>query len=272
LPSRIYDVRQLRVMISPDDRLSASDDVQGAARREHTAVEVFPVCRWRANVKVIRGLFHCVTFVVITVIHTSTMAAASAKAASEDARSHASGPLGAASYFQRQPQKLQLGLGVRGRINCPAEPDPPTTLIVWMKDGAGVIDTGEGGDEPPTGASESEQTPRASRWGETLSRPASAVDRGVKLAVPTTMTMSTTTAQKHQRDARLKTDEATGSLIVDPVTKADSGIYRCMAYSPLDNSRTTYQITVIVRGNALVAETRRSISCNCIFVRPPLAL
>jgi hypothetical protein len=232
---------------------TSSDDVTDADRHDDVTVEAPTTCRWRADVRLIRRLFRCATFVVITVIHAATtMAAASADAPpSEGARLRSSGATLVTGYFQRQSQKLQLGVGVRGRINCPAEPDPPTTLIVWMKDGAGVIDTGDdgggGGGGSLAAPTKIERTPPGSRWGETLNRPSASVKATVPTAASATMT--TSAPLKQQRDARLTIDEVTGALIVDPVTAADSGTYRCMAYSPLDNSRTTYQITVNVKGN-----------------------
>lgn len=139
-------------------------------------------------------------------------------------------------FFHRQPQRIQLGLGVRGRIECPAEPDPPTTLIVWSRDGFGVLDT-------------SESSPDARS-----SRPRTFMDVAGRYTTTAAAAVSSTTETPVVvTDRRLTSDPLTGALIIDPVSRADDGIYRCTAYTPRDDSRTTYQIRVVVRGTSAVA-------------------
>jgi len=182
----------------------------------------------------VHQLFRCMLLLIYALVHplmsTTTVAATSRDGSVLNSPSAVAVAPG---FFQHHALRLQLGLGVRGRIECPAEPDPPTTLIVWMKDGSGVIDTE---DDASPAARSHPSTERLTTTGD---------NRGGKVAATTV----TTVVSEQHRDGRLTTDEATGALIVDPVTRSDEGTYRCTAYSPLDNSRTSYPIRVIVKGN-----------------------
>jgi hypothetical protein len=110
---------------------------------------------------------------------------------------------------------VYMSRGTADRLRCPAEADPPVTLIVWSKDGQVVDAAVEGVDTPDDGPSIGFDDNDESVAG---------------------------------RGARLMISQRDNQLIISNVTWSDAGLYTCTAYSPLSTGHPMHKIMVIVKG------------------------
>jgi len=125
---------------------------------------------------------------------------------------------------------VYMSRGTSDRLRCPAEADPPTTLIVWSKDGR-VVEAMVEGIEMPGG-----------------------VDDDGNL---------------NGGSSRLTISSRDNHLVISNVTSSDAGLYSCTAYSPLGSRRPTHRIMVVVKGQSPLAVFTSSYhgSATCCNVR-----